>query len=157
MSITLSRRTSLILNFTCLGNIANTVRSGELISRDKRPKKKLKTIGSPASPNANASDASGSSPSRACRQATVDDDIHYLLLIWEKVSTKILKHINNRFEILHYFTVFRYSGHYSKFSQAAICIWLQLVNMEHSQPQVVQNVPSLVLFSFCESAGQQCV
>ena len=45
---------------------------------------------------------------------------------------------------IHYFTVFWYCGYYSKFSQPAMHTWLHLLNREHSQPQVLQNLPSLV-------------
>lgn len=54
----------------------------------------------PASANTIASNASGSSPSRARGQATGGDDVGDLPLIWEKVSNKILKHINDRFDKL---------------------------------------------------------
>ena len=58
-------------------------------------KRSLKTS---ASPNANASDASDSSPSRARGQATRGDEVNDLLLILEKVSEKILKHTNDKSE-----------------------------------------------------------
>lgn len=69
---------------------------------DDLPNKKTKDTESlrPASANAIASNTSGSSPSRACGQATGGDDVDDLPLIWEKVSDKILKHINDRFDKL---------------------------------------------------------
>lgn len=53
-----------------------------------------------ASANINASNASGSSPSRALGQVTGGDVVDDLPLIWEEASDKILKHINVRFDKL---------------------------------------------------------
>lgn len=60
------------------------------------PMNKSKDVESlrPTSANANANDASGDSSS----QATGDED--ELPLIWQKVSNKILHHINGRFDKL---------------------------------------------------------
>lgn len=49
---------------------------------------------------ANAKASNTCAPGQIHGQATGGDDANYLPLIWEKVSDKILKHINDRFDKL---------------------------------------------------------
>ncbi len=64
------------------------------------PRNKFKDVEkprSPSPPNEKANDAYGNT---SLHEQATDEDMDDLLLVWEKISDKILKHINARFDKL---------------------------------------------------------